>query len=99
VSFYTCLPVDDRLAKLVTWLEDVSADDIAILFDGAANERIQEVAELLAAVRQLVAPSAFPSWLHLNLARLGGTPIEAIRLGRMADVLTVIRTYPLSSFK
>ena len=86
--------LDVRPERVPRWLREEES------IPGTKHRRIKEVAELLIAVRQLVAPSALSDWLHLSLTRLdGASPIVAIAHGRMPDVLAVARAYSRTSFK
>lgn len=63
------------------------------------ERRIDELAEIVFNVHEVLEPAAFRDWLHVEAPQLrGGSPIEAIRRGRLRDVAVLARSYGQSSY-
>lgn len=63
------------------------------------QRRLDELADIVVNVHEVLEPDAFRRWLYIEVPHLrGGSPVEAIRRGRIRDVVILARSYGESSF-
>lgn len=66
---------------------------------GSLQKRLDALAEVVANLHQVLDPGAIPRWLDVDAPNLrGGSPRQAIKRGRMDDVLRLVRSYVDPSF-
>lgn len=66
---------------------------------GSLERRIDELAQVVLNVHEVLEPAAFRDWLYVEAPQLrGGSPIEAIRRGRLRDVVALARSYSEQSY-
>jgi hypothetical protein len=80
-------------SRLQRWLHDRES------MPANREERIQEIAEVLVELEQVLARHAFGTWLRTSISALEGrTPLEEIRRSGSRRVIEVIRSYRDTSF-
>jgi hypothetical protein len=79
-----------RLAEMVHGRTPVPA---------SMEDRLDALGQIVVNVHQVLQPVAFRSWLYVDAPQLkGGSPIAAIRHGRIRDVVALTREYGQPSF-